>query len=117
LLQSSLLGKFEDSVRQHEHACTEKSLLEERLRVKSEEYEQIKKDLEGMKGQIQESSDKMTTVQNRIADCEDEINELKIKISELKKTIEKQGMQTRRGRNMVTMMTEKVFTHLAQQSK
>ena len=117
LLQSSLLGKFEDSVRQHEHACTEKNLLEERLRVKSEEYEQIKRDLEGMKGQIQESSDKVTAVQRRIANYEGEINKLKIKISELKKTIEKQGMQTRRGRNMVTMVTEKAFTHLAQQSK
>ena len=59
----------------------------------------------------------MTIVQGRITEYEGEINELKVKINELKKTIENQGMQARRGRNMETMVTEKVFTHLAQQSK
>ena len=31
LLQASLLGKFEDVIRQHERACIEKRMLEERL--------------------------------------------------------------------------------------
>ena len=74
LLQSSLLGKFADSIRQHERACAEKGLLEERLRVKSEECQQIKDELQVMKGQIQESSDKVATAESRITRYESEIN-------------------------------------------
>ena len=116
LLQSSLLGIFEDSIRQHERAYAEKGLLEERLRVKSEECQQIKDELQTMKGQIQESSDKVATAESRITRYESEINNLKAKIEELKKTIEEHGMQARRGRNMVTMVTEKLLIHLAQQT-
>ena len=41
VLQTSLLGKFEDAIRRHERSCTEKSLIEEKLRVQSEEYQKI----------------------------------------------------------------------------
>ena len=68
LLQSSLLGKFEDLIRQHERTCAEKDLLEERLRVKSEECQQIKDELQTMKGPIQESRDKVATAESRSPD-------------------------------------------------
>ena len=46
LQQSFLLRRFEDSIRQHEHACAEKKLLEERLKVKSENCESLKGEVE-----------------------------------------------------------------------
>ena len=38
LLQSSFLGKFEDAIRQHERACTEKCVFEEKLKAHTQEY-------------------------------------------------------------------------------
>ena len=115
-LQSSLLGRFEDSIRQHERACTEKALLEERLKVKSEEYQQIKDELKALKSQAQEFSQNVEEAR-RLADCKSEINNFKAKIDELQRIIEEQGMQARRGRDMVAMETKKLFTQLVQQSQ
>ena len=47
--QTSLFGKLEDSIRQHEHACAEKKLLEESLKSKEEENERLKYELEHLK--------------------------------------------------------------------
>ena len=46
LFQASLLGKFEDAVRQHERACTEKRMLEERLKTIAKENEHSHPDVE-----------------------------------------------------------------------
>ena len=40
LLQASLLEKFEDAIRQHERACTEKCTLEEKLKTTAKSSEQ-----------------------------------------------------------------------------
>ena len=114
LQQSSLLGRFEDSIRQHEHACAEKTLLEERLKVKSEKCERLKGELETLKGQNEEQ---VSNTQSRITACTNQIENLKKGIEELQKTIEEQGMQARRGRNMIITESKKAFDHLAKQSQ
>ena len=113
LQQSSLLGRFEDSIRQHSHACAEKNLLEERLKVKSEKFKRLKEELETLRGQNQE----MINTQSRISACTIQIENLKKRIEELQKTIEEQGMQAKRGRNTVITQTKKLFDCLVQQSQ
>ena len=84
LLQNSLLGKFEDSIRQHERACAERSVLEEKLKAKLQEYESLK-------SQTQEASSTQSSVvdaQSRITECEREIESLKAKVEMLELIIE-----------------------------
>ena len=117
LQQSFLLGRFEDSIRQHEHACAEKKLLEERLKVKSETCERLKGELETSKGQNKELA---SNTQSRITACTKQIENLEKIIEKLQKTIEEQGMQTRRSRDMVVTKAEtvgKAFMQYAQQSQ
>ena len=114
LQQSALLGRFEDSIRQHEHACAEKKLLEERLKVKSEHCKTFKGELETLKGQNKELA---SNTQIKIAACTKQIENLEKGIEQLQKTIEEQGMQARRGRNTIITKTEKMFVQLAQQSQ
>ena len=101
LQQSSLLGRFEDSIRQHEHACAEKKLLEDRLKV------------------LESSKDENDTakMENKIETCTNQIESLKKRIEELQKTIEEQDMQARRGRNTIITETKKAFVLLVQQSQ
>ena len=113
LQQSSLLGRFEDSIRQHERACAEKKLLEERLKVKSEKCKTLKVELETLRGQNQE----VANTQSRISACTIQIENLKKRTEELQKTIEEQGMQAKRDRNTVITQTKKLFDNLVQQSQ
>ena len=115
--QSALLGRFEDSIRQREHACAEKNLLEDRLKVKTETCEILKGELETLKGQNLELA---SNTQSRIVACTKQIENLEKRIEELQKTIEEQGMQTRRSRNILVTNTEivgKTFMQYAQQSQ
>jgi hypothetical protein len=113
LLQTTLLGKFEDSIRQHERACAEKRELEEKLTAKSEEHERLKQEFVAFKSQ----SEKANSVQsNKISDCEYEIETLKARLTQLEHTIEEQGMKVKRGRNTVMLKTEKMLAIVAQQS-
>ena len=114
LQHSSLLGRFEDSIRQHEHACAEKKVLEERFKVKSKKCERLKGELETLKGQNEELA---SSTQSKITACTNQIEKLKKGIEELQKTIEIQSMQARRGRNTIITETKKGFDHLAKQSQ
>ena len=118
-IHSQLLGRLEDSIRQHERACTEKNLLEQRLKAKSDKYEKLKHDLEALKSQTKEISasiqDNMDKTQSRILACESGMMTLKIRIKELEKIIEEQDMQARRGRDTVTTQTKNFFTQFARQ--
>ena len=108
LQQSRQLGRFEDSIRQHERACAEKNLLEERLKVKSEKCKRLKEELGSLRAQNQEAAN----TQSRISACTIQIENLKKRIEELQKTIEEQGMQAKRGRNTVITQTKKLFDSL-----
>ena len=114
LQQSALLGRFEDSIRQHEHACAEKKVLEEWLKVKSEKCERLKGELETLKGQNEELA---SNIQSKIVACTNKIENLEKRIEELQRTVEEQGMQTRRSRNLVVTETKQAFVQLAQQSQ
>ena len=114
LQQSALLGRFEDSIRQHEHAFAEKELLEERLKVKSETCERLKGELETLKGQNEEQ---VRNVQSRIEACTNQIENFGKRIERLQKTIEEEGMQARRGRNIIITETKKAFVQYAHQSQ
>ena len=120
-VHTQLLGRLEDSIRQHERACTEKNLLEQRLKAKSEKHEKLKHELETLKSQNNEISaslrDDMDRAQSRISACESVIMTLKTRIKELEKTIEEQGMQARRGRDTATMRTKNLFTQFAHNSQ
>ena len=113
LQQSSLLGRFEDSIRQHERACAEKKLLEERLKVKSEKCKTLKAELETLRGQNQE----VTNTQSRISACTIQTENLRKRIEELQKTIEEQGIQAKRDRNTLISQTKNLFDRLVQQSQ
>ena len=113
--QSSLLGRLEDSLRQHERACAEKNLLEERLKKKSEKCERLKNELEALKSQTQEAASThkyVANVQGRLSACESGITNLKTKINELENTIQEQSMQAKRGRSTVLTKTKELFAHL-----
>ena len=118
-IHTQLLGRLEDSIRQHERACTEKNLLEQRLKAKSEKYEKLKQELEELKSQNKEISasvrDNMDRAQSRISACESGMMTLKTRIKELEKIIEEQDMQARRGRDRVTTQTKNFFTWFNQQ--
>ena len=113
-VHTQLLGRLEDSIRQHERACTEKNLLEQRLKAKSEKYEKLKQELEELKSQNEEISasihDDMARAQSRISACESGIVNLQTRIKELEKTIEERDMQAKRGRDTVTIQTKNLFT-------
>ena len=116
-IHTQLLGRLEDSIRQHERACTEKNLLEQRLKAKSEKYEKLKHDFEALKSQTKEISasiqDDMDRAQSRILACESGMTTLKTRIKELEKVIEEQDMQARRGRDTVTTQTMNLFMQFA----
>ena len=116
-LQSSLLGKLEDSIRQHERACAERGSLEEELKKKSREHEIIKQEFEALKNQAQEASSIQSSLQGKIADCEQEIETLQAKVKKLEHTIEEQGMKIKRGRNIVMLKTKKILAVVAQKSQ
>ena len=110
IVQKSLLGRLEDAIRQHEHACTEKSMLEKRLKAKTGECVSLRSELEALKSQNDiATTDAISDIQTRITGCESEINNLEAKFSDLEKTIEEQGMQVRRGRNTIIFMTGEFF--------
>ena len=112
LQQSSLLGRFEDSIRQHAHACAEKNLLEERLKFKSEKCKTLKEELETLRGQNQELA---SNTQRKITACTRKIDKLKKRMEEVRKTIDEQGMQAKRGRNTVITQTKRLTACLVQQ--
>ena len=116
-LQSSLLGKLEDSIRQHERACAERGSLEEELKKKSREHEILMQEFEVLKSQAQEASSIQSSLQGKIADCEQEIETLQAKVKKLEHTIEEQGMKVKRGRNIVMLKTKKILAVVAQKSQ
>ena len=117
LLQSSLLGKFEDVIRQHERACAEKSALKEKLKAKVEEHETLKQEFEVSKNQMQVGSSVPSGIADRMTECEHEIEAIKARVSKLVHTIEEQGMKVKRGRITVELNTEKMLAATLEKAK
>ena len=119
VLHKLLLAGFEDAIRQHERACAEKSMLEEKLKAKSEEYEGLKHELEAMKHQTELNSSiqsGMANTQSRITDCEEEIETLKARVTTLEHKIEEQGMKVKRGRSTTVLNARKMLVAFAQRT-
>ena len=114
LHQSSLLGPFEDSIRQHAHACAEKKLLKERLKNKSEKCERLKDELRSLKGENQELA---SSTQRQVTACLEKIENLQKRIEQLEKTIEEQNMLTKRGRSIIVTKMGEMFVQLRRQSE
>ena len=89
VLPNYLLARFEKSVREHESACTEKRLLEDRVRTKS----------------------------SGVVDSESELTDLNTRIKQIEKRIGDLDMQTKRDRNMLTTETQDWFTQLAKHNE
>ena len=117
LLQRSLLGKFEDAIRQHECACVEKRFLEEKLKAKVEEYETLKQEFEASKRQMQVASFVQSGVADGITKCEHEIEVIKAKVEKLVHSIEEHGVKVKRGRNTAELNTEKMVAVTFEKAK
>jgi hypothetical protein len=123
LVQTILLGKFEDSTRQHEHACAKRRSLEEKLKIKSREHEvlmhvvplhaptqnyewmlraeskecdRLTDELEALEKQNQQATSD-ANARIRITACEQEISALKLRVEELEGTPEGQNRQSSGG--------------------
>ena len=110
--QSSMLGRFEESIRQHERTCAEKNQLKEKLKVKTEECERLKNELESMKGQKQ---DVLANIQSRITEGTSQITNLTERLRQIQITMEEQGMLSRRSRHTIITETKKICVQLVRQ--
>ena len=102
-LQEYLFG-LENSIRQHERACTEKRQLEEDLKSKSEEVEKLKHELK-----YEIPAYLIATTENRISASEAEIKELKNRMEEVESVIEDHGMKLKRGRSKMSIEMKTLF--------
>ena len=115
ILQTFMLEKFEDSIRQHERARVEKNLLEERLKVKSEECEKLKHEVLKVRTQITDHSE-ADNAESDVATCKSEIADLRARVQELERAIKEEDMQVRRGRTIVVSKTKEMIVRVAQRS-
>ena len=110
LLQASLLEKFEDVVRQHERACTEKRMLEEKLKTIAKSSE---KEFEISRV----AAKSVLTTQSLATDCEHELETLKERISKLEHTIEERGMKVKRDCHVVVLENERMLEVIIKSNK
>ena len=111
--QDSLVGRLEDSIRQHERACAEKNRLEEDLKSKSQENEKLKNELEVLKCQTTPLY-LLSATESRLSGSEAEIKELKRRIEEVESVIEDHGMKLKRGKSRMSMEMKALFEQLAE---
>ena len=98
--QTSVVGKLEDAIRQHERACAEKNILEENIKIKEEENKKLKSELDTLKQTDKKVNENLiASTESRISACEAEVSELRGRINKLESIIEEQDMQVKRGRN------------------
>ena len=108
--KNPLLGKLEESIRQHTFACAEKKSLEVKLKSKSEKIEKLRDELRDLK------SNDLSLAKDKISVCETEIVELKRRIEMLESTIEEKGMSVKRGKSTINMQLRK-FLELVEDEK
>ena len=119
--QSSLLGRFENSVSRLAYSSAQKSQFENKLQSQVEESSQLRDKLETLESQLKTSSltskTELSNTKSRISACEAEMGDLKRKIEELKCIIEEESMQAKRGRNTIRMETKRLIDRIVQQSQ
>ena len=118
--QSSLLGRYENSVSRLAYTSAQKNHIEEALQSRVDESGRLKDKLEILEGQLEaiNSDEKeIVSTKNRLSTCEMEMANLKGRIEELECIIEEESMRARRGRNTIRLETKRLFDHVAQQSQ
>ena len=120
-LQTSLFGRLEDAIRQHERACAEKMMLEESIKSKEEENMRMKNKLDSLKNHtITDSAinlENIRTTESRISACETEMTKLKQRMEDLESIIDEQGMQVKRGRNVMGLRMMSLMSELTLAAK
>ena len=114
LQHSALLGKFEEAVRQHAKCCTEKNLSQERLKVKTEERERLKREIVLADQTDSRTQKPVTDVKNKLETCDSEMTDLKARVEELEKAIEQQDMQVKRSRSTIVVKTREILVQRSQ---
>ena len=113
--QETYIGQFEESVRQHAYACSEKKLLNEKLEKQTKEIERLRKELGS---QVRANESKNATTHERLSTCESEATEMKQRIEKLESIIEEQGMKVKRKRSaMMFGITELLSNQEREMSK
>ena len=98
--QTSFFGRLEDAIRKHERVCNEKAQLEENIKVKEQENEELKAELNSLKHvDGGKSMEQLESTVSRIAACEADVSELREKVKELQSIIEEQSMLIKRGKS------------------
>ena len=119
--QSSLLGRYENSVSRLAYSSAQKNQFEETLQSRVEESRQLKDKLETLESQLEASSlaseKEMSLTKSRILACETEMNKLKRKIEELGGIIEEESMEAKRGRNTIRIGMKRLIDQAVQQSQ
>ena len=111
--QTSFFGRLEDAIRKHERVCSEKAQLEENIKLKEQENEDLKAELNILKRvDGAKSIEQLESTVNRIAACETDVSELREKVKKLESIIDEQNMLIKRGRSTMKqgLMT---LSHLA----
>ena len=116
LQKMPLLDTLVESVRQHEKAYTEKILLQEQLKSRSEECEKLKLELQELKSKTQEETTLASVASKRISACEVEMAKLKERIEAVEYIIEDQGMRVKRGKSVIDVKM-KEFLHAVEQER
>ena len=111
-----LLDKLVESIRLHERACTEKILLQEQLKSKSEENKSLKEELQGLQSKTQEETDMISFTSQRVSECEVEMVKLKERIEAVESTIEDQGMRVKRGTSVIDVKMKEFLLAVKQET-
>ena len=118
--QSSFLGQYEDAVSKHASAATQKSLIEETLKSRSEESGRLRASLDMLMSQSHDHDQdekEIVSSRNKLSACETEMADLRERVEELECIIEEEGMRTRRGRNTIRVQTKRLFEEFSRQSQ
>ena len=98
--QTSFFGRLEDSIRKHEQVCSEKAQLEENIKLKEQENEELKAELNSLKRvDGAKSIEQLESTVSRISACEADVSELREKVKKLQSIIEEQSMLIKRGKS------------------
>ena len=113
----SLFG-FEDAIKQHERACTEREFLEDNLKSIAEENQKLKRELASLLSKIHDRSmneSNIASTKGRISASEDEMSELRGRMAELNSIIDEQAMKIKRGRDRLEAGFVSLMDQLAMQ--
>ena len=112
--QSSLFGRYENSMKKYAHASAEKGLCEQSLQSKTEESGQLRSTLEILRNHSAANSQVIDNTVERLSACEMEMTVLKERIEKLEGVVQEEDMQARRGKSII-MVGTKAFARMTEE--